>query len=167
MVVAIVNLFRGESLYLTDSQRATISPDAQKVLDVFNYNRLPGFIPISDKMFEGARAGISSEDAKSKKIAEEYGIKIRKDTLAGLTVYYLTPSGDYNKNAIGFYTHGGGFVMGSALDFPVIDLARRLNAQIVSVEYGLAPEAKFPAAVSSVLQSIRNWQKQMQQKKYS
>ena len=45
--------------------------------------------------------------------------------------------------------HGGGFVFGDAsMDFPLhVRLARELGAVIVSVEYSLAPENPYPAAV--------------------
>ena len=136
------------SLDVTDSQKATISPQAQKVLEDFNYARMPGFMHIKDSQIIGARAGDAAEVAKAKKYAALYGITIRRDTLGGVTVYYLTPRGNYNKNSIGFYTHGGGFVLGTGLDYTAVEFAHLLNTQVVSVDYALAPEAKFPAAVN-------------------
>ncbi|EWZ45902.1 hypothetical protein FOCG_01616 [Fusarium oxysporum f. sp. radicis-lycopersici 26381] len=45
-----------------------------------------------------------------------------------------------------FYTHGGGWVMGSAKSFAVLveDLARRTGAAIVFPDYTLAPHRTFP-----------------------
>ena len=56
---------------------------------------------------------------------------------------------DVSSSAIGIYFHGGGFVMGTLESYDA--LARRLAAScgiaVVSVEYRLAPEHQFPAAL--------------------
>jgi acetyl esterase len=48
------------------------------------------------------------------------------------------------------YVHGGGFIKGSveAYDMAVKKLARKTNSIIVSVDYRLAPEHPFPAALN-------------------
>ena len=47
------------------------------------------------------------------------------------------------------YFHGGVYVIGSAdSSAPLVaDLARRTNAKVISVDYRLAPENPYPAAV--------------------
>lgn len=56
-------------------------------------------------------------------------------------------AGTSSRGLIVFF-HGGGFVLGSraAYDGPVRLLARHTGMDILSVEYGLAPENQFPAA---------------------
>ena len=51
------------------------------------------------------------------------------------------------------YYHGGGWVVGSldTHDQPCRYLAREAGARVVAVDYRLAPEAKFPAAVEDAL----------------
>ena len=62
-----------------------------------------------------------------------------------ITVYIYQPENNTaNKPAL-FWTHGGGFILGSAeSDFAGM-FAKQLNATVVSVEYRLAPEHPFPA----------------------
>jgi acetyl esterase len=55
------------------------------------------------------------------------------------------------------YFHGGGFVIGSveAYDGLCRMLANRSACRVISVEYRLAPEHKFPAAVDDALAAVR------------
>lgn len=48
-----------------------------------------------------------------------------------------------------FHIHGGGYVMGAAADLEFIHrpLVRELGCVLVSVEYRLAPETRFPGAI--------------------
>jgi acetyl esterase len=63
------------------------------------------------------------------------------------TVRVLVPAGDIQ--ALVVYLHGGGWVIGNleTHDPLVRVLANRLHAAIVNVDYRLAPEHRFPAAV--------------------
>src|SRR3954454_2801093 len=55
------------------------------------------------------------------------------------------------------WLHGGGWAMGSieTYDAPVRALAVAAGAIVVSVEYRLAPEHRFPAAVDDSLAAVR------------
>ena len=55
------------------------------------------------------------------------------------------------------YFHGGGFVVGSIASHDGVcrALAREADAIVVSVEYGLAPEERFPAGVDDGLAATR------------
>jgi acetyl esterase len=63
------------------------------------------------------------------------------------TVRVLVPEGEIR--ALVVYLHGGGWVIGNleTHDQVVRVLANRLNAAVVNVDYRLAPEHRFPAAV--------------------
>ena len=56
------------------------------------------------------------------------------------------------------YFHGGGFVLGSTKgdDSKVITVCNNTNNVVVSVEYRLAPENKFPAAIEDGVSAL-NW----------
>jgi monoterpene epsilon-lactone hydrolase len=62
-----------------------------------------------------------------------------------------------NPDAVIFYLHGGAFAMGSARAGGGLaaDLARRARAKAVSVDYRLAPEQPFPAAIDDGLAAYR------------
>jgi acetyl esterase/lipase len=56
-----------------------------------------------------------------------------------------------------YYLHGGGYVSGSAKDWRPITatLARHLKARVFGVDYRLAPESRFPAALDDALNGYR------------
>jgi len=60
-------------------------------------------------------------------------------------------------NGLVLFLHGGGFVLGSRQDYdsPARLIAARAGVNVLSVEYRLAPEAPFPAAVDDAWEA---WQ---------
>lgn len=68
--------------------------------------------------------------------------------LVGVGAVEVSIVGTGSSNVI-LYFHGGAYVIGSAsASVPLAsDLARRSNAKVVSVDYRLAPEDPYPAAV--------------------
>lgn len=57
------------------------------------------------------------------------------------------PSSRADEDAWVLWIHGGGFCWGSARDGTGLRLAAGLSGPVVSVEYPLAPEARFPVAL--------------------
>jgi epsilon-lactone hydrolase len=78
------------------------------------------------------------------------GGDVRKSEIAvgGVGAVEVAVDGDEPTNVI-LYFHGGVYVIGSALaSLPLAaDLARRTSAKVVSVDYRLAPEHPYPAAI--------------------
>lgn len=69
-------------------------------------------------------------------------------TIGGVNAVDVTVRGIDTANTI-LYFHGGVYVIGSAAQsVPLVsDLARRAHAKVVTVDYRLAPEHPYPAAV--------------------
>lgn len=80
------------------------------------------------------------------------GIRIEPGVLAGVPVEWLHPDGARSKRVF-FHLHGGGYVLGNpASSRPfTTEFALRARCAVVSVDYRLAPEHPFPAAVSDSL----------------
>jgi monoterpene epsilon-lactone hydrolase len=84
------------------------------------------------------------------------GITVKRGGLAGVPVEWVRP-----RNAVAPYLflhlHGGGYVLGNpAASRPFTTaLAHALRAPVVSVDYKLAPEHPFPAAVEDALAAWR------------
>jgi acetyl esterase/lipase len=79
-------------------------------------------------------------------------VTVTAATLGGVPTAEITVDGIEPRHVV-LYFHGGVYVMGDA--FLAADLAsqvgRRANARIISVDYRLAPEHPYPAAVDDAL----------------
>ncbi len=75
-------------------------------------------------------------------------VRVEDTRIAGVHVRIFEPHGADNPPTL-VYFHGGGWVIGSVQthDRPCRALAHRVGCRVVSVEYRLAPEHRFPAAV--------------------
>jgi acetyl esterase len=86
-------------------------------------------------------------------------VRIKPAQLAGLPVEWVTPSSLAQPDAapICLYLHGGAFVMGglnSHRDLAA-QLAQRAQIRLLMVDYRLAPEHPFPAALVDSIQATR------------
>ena len=79
-------------------------------------------------------------------------VAVNAATLGGVPTAEITVDGIEPRHTV-FYFHGGVYVMGDA--FLAADLAsqvgRRTGAKVISVDYRLAPEHPYPAAVDDAL----------------
>ena len=88
------------------------------------------------------------------------GIKSRDTTITGaagqIPARIYTPDGN-GPFPVVVYFHGGGWVIGDKqiYDGGARGLAKQANAVVVSVDYRLAPEAKFPAAWDDALAAYK------------
>lgn len=76
--------------------------------------------------------------------------------LGGIPVVTVETPGD-ESSAVVLYFHGGAYALGSAGDSVGLaaDVARRVGVRAVSVDYRLAPEHPFPAAVDDAVAAYR------------
>jgi epsilon-lactone hydrolase len=76
------------------------------------------------------------------------GVRIEPDNLDGIAVEWLIPDGAADAPIL-FHLHGGGYVLGNpAASRPFTTaFALKSGARVVSIDYRLAPEHPFPAAV--------------------
>lgn len=83
-------------------------------------------------------------------------VTARPTTLGGRPALDLQIAGA-DSGAVVLYLHGGGYVIGSARTGAglAVGLARRIGARAVSLDYRLAPENPFPAAVDDGLAAYR------------
>jgi len=74
-----------------------------------------------------------------------------------VTLHIYRPEGVAGPLPTIYHVHGGGYVAGSAaqLEFMHRPLARTLGCAIVSVDYRLAPEHVFPAAIEDCYAGLR------------
>jgi epsilon-lactone hydrolase len=80
------------------------------------------------------------------------GVTVTAAALGGIPTAEITIDGTEPRQVV-LYFHGGVYVLGDA--FQAADLAaqvgRRTHARVISVDYRLAPEHPYPAAVDDAL----------------
>lgn len=84
------------------------------------------------------------------------GIRVRSGTLGGVRAEWLTPVG-VETDATVLYLHGGGYCIGS-LDThrPLAGrIAAATGCTVITLDYRLAPEEPFPAAVDDAVSAYR------------
>jgi acetyl esterase/lipase len=104
--------------------------------------------PVRAGLDESRRAGIADIDATGVSINDEFvsGVRVR--------IYRGAPP----PAPVAVYCHAGAFVLGN-LDTDhrqCVELARRGQCAVVSVDYRLAPENPYPAAVDDAA-AVLNW----------
>lgn len=143
----------GNRLPVVDGRR--IDPSAQALCDLITMIRAPGEMPVlatSRKQLDG--------------MAERFDLPCPPDvaksdiTLPGADdqrpARLYVPKGGDNAPVL-LYLHGGGWVQGSLNSHDGLcgKLAKRAGIRVISLDYRLAPEHKFPAAPDDVLACYR------------
>ncbi|MEU1525542.1 alpha/beta hydrolase [Nocardia rhamnosiphila] len=115
-----------------------------------------GAADFSDGTPEEARAIIAND---SRVFADEApaGVRVEPEIVmpTGLRATLYRPAAP--SNALVLFLHGGGFVLSSRQDYdvPVRLIADDAGVNVLSVEYGLAPESPFPGPVDDAVTAWR------------
>ncbi len=122
-------------------------PDVQQVLELVEQAGVPEMHELEPEQARETFAGLRAAAVDVEPVAD-----VTDRTIPGpdgdLPVRVYDPGGDGPKPAL-VYFHGGGFVIGSVEthDSTCRALANAADSVVVSVDYRLAPENPFPAAV--------------------
>ena len=87
-------------------------------------------------------------------IFSSFGIRVKRDNFSGIPGAIFTPRKNVNTKSIIVYLHGGGYCFGSSLTthkVGVTKLAKQTRLVCYSVDYRLAPEHQYPAALDDAL----------------
>lgn len=90
-------------------------------------------------------------DERLLEMQRAYGTRIEEKRLGGVRVHWVTPTADIapgNRKRILINVHGGAFMWGSGSGalIEAIPVAATARIAVVTVDYRLAPEHRFPAA---------------------
>lgn len=135
---------------------ATISPEARAFYEGIK-PRPPGATDYHDPAaMQRLRRGLDQMFlGNARKITTDYTLE--KVDAGGVTAYWVrTGTPRHGRKAI-LYLHGGGYIVGSAasnIGLP-LRIGPAAGAPVLSVEYRLAPEHPFPAAVDDGLAAYR------------
>jgi acetyl esterase len=131
------------------------APDVAGLLQMLEASDAP---PMTEGTPEQAREGFRLLMVHLRPVeAAITGVTASDDTVAGFPARVYRPDGVSGPLPTVAFLHGGGFVIGD-LDThdPLCRLiARDCEAVVVAVDYPLAPESPFPAAVDAALDAVR------------
>lgn len=88
---------------------------------------------------------------------EAFPCDIVETTIDGVRCHRITPKGGVrHAGKLLINLHGGGFVMGSGSLVEAIPIAAETGCEVIAVDYRLAPEHPFPAAVDDIVTVYRD-----------
>jgi acetyl esterase len=133
-----------------------LKPEVQPILDMLEAAE----VPLTEQTPEGLRTGYAALANFSTK---PEGVEIVDRSITGpageLPVRVYTPAGDAGSTGLPVlvWFHGGGWVIGDleTADGDARSLAIGAGVVVVSVDYRLAPEHPFPAAVDDAVAAVR------------
>ncbi|KAG0650273.1 Short-chain dehydrogenase reductase [Hyphodiscus hymeniophilus] len=141
--------------YLT----ATISPEAAAILRA--YPKIPFASFLAPFLTTPSRVpGIRAQFQKAEDVVEEdliarYKLQLSTIEITGVPVLVIKPPVNEYEGKIMLNVHGGGFVMGTARERNALHMASEMGITVYSIEFTLAPEAKYPVARDQCLNVYR------------
>ncbi|MBL1419092.1 MAG: alpha/beta hydrolase fold domain-containing protein [Alphaproteobacteria bacterium] len=88
-------------------------------------------------------------------VAAQWNVKVEKAEIAGVPVYWVTPSEilPENENRLFVHTHGGGFSMGfgDAAPFEALSVSHYGKIRSISIDYSTIPLHPYPTALNEVV----------------
>ena len=134
----------------------TMDPKAQLVGEFVKSIRVPGHFPPLPELRQQLRTMVTLMDEPAPALARIEEIKIPGPGGSIPARVYDAASGGAARPALAYF-HGGGWVQGDLETHHGLcaRLAQRAGVVVVAVDYRLAPEHKFPAAVDDCLAAYR------------
>jgi len=130
---------------------------AQLVADLISSIRVPGYVPTPEEARQQMRRMVAALERPHPPLARKEALTIPGPAGAlAARLYSPEPAGAASLPVIAFF-HGGGWVQGDLESHDGLcgKLSQRAGAIVVAVDYRLAPEHKFPAAVEDCLAAWR------------
>jgi len=134
----------------------TMDPKAQLVGEFVKSIRVPGVFPPLPELRQQLRTMVTLMDEPAPALARIEDVKIPGPAGSIPARVYDAASGSGPGPAL-VYFHGGGWVQGDLETHHGLcaRIAQRGGILVVAIEYRLAPEAKFPAAVDDCVAAYR------------
>ncbi|OKS88758.1 alpha/beta hydrolase fold domain-containing protein [Mucilaginibacter polytrichastri] len=164
VMFTLMNASCSRKISITPQQAATMSRPSVDTLKNFKVIRLPIIKP-SDKLLIKARGQFGLHEAGELKDMMARFNPLITDTIIGdvkvkiITPVHINPA---YAGKIAIYIHGGGFIMGSPTDRTSMLMANEMGIKTFSIDYSLAPEAKFPVAMNECVTVYRHLVQQYQ-----
>ena len=134
----------------------TISHEAQELVKAKELTAQPSTDP-TPIVAEIRKAYADRQAPVVEQLLRKYSVTVKKQSLAGVPVILITPTNaraDLADRLI-INVHGGAFFFGQGSIHEAIPIAARTGLAVMVVDYRLAPEHPFPAAVDDVIAVYR------------
>jgi acetyl esterase len=130
----------------------TMDPKAQIVGEFVKSIRVPGYYPPLPELRQQLRTMVTLMDEPAPALARIEDVQIPAPAGSIPARVYAAASGGGARPALAYF-HGGGWVQGDLETHHGLcaRLAQRAGITVVAIDYRLAPEHKFPAAVEDCL----------------
>jgi acetyl esterase/lipase len=138
----------------------TISPEAQAALKDWDFTFLEATLPTPNDLPSWRQARATTEESfrpLNDWALQEYQPAIVSTRLGGVPVLDIKPRGWQESPRLLVYAHGGAYTLQSAQSTLVcsVPVAGDTGLRIISVDYSLAPEARWPIALDQVVAVLR------------
>jgi acetyl esterase/lipase len=139
---------------------STISKGAQKALAQFSRAVATAPLPAPDDIeaWKAVQARIEKKRADANAaVVRQYQPHIHERNLGGVPVLDIKPKGWKNSSKVLVYTHGGAYALYSAKSrlMSAVPMANDTGLRVVSVDYTLAPHAKWNEVTDQVVAVIQ------------
>jgi acetyl esterase len=133
-----------------------MDPKAQIVGEFVKSIRVPGYFPPLPELRQQLRTMVTLMDEPAPPLPRVEDIRIPGPAGAMPARVYAPVAGPASRPIVAYF-HGGGWVQGDLETHHGLcaRLARHADALVVAIDYRLAPEHKFPAAVEDCLAAYR------------
>lgn len=137
----------------------TISKEARKALAQFSRAAASAPLPAPDDVeaWKEVQAEIEKKRAEANSaVVKQYQPRIKERKLGGVPILDIKPRGWKNSNNVLVYTHGGAYTLYSAKSrlMSAVPMASDTGLRVVSVDYTLAPEARWREVTGQVIAVI-------------
>jgi acetyl esterase len=134
----------------------TMDPKAQIVGEFVKSIRVPGYFPPLPELRQQLRTMVTLMDEPAPALARIENIRIPGPAGEIPARVYAASAAGASRPVVAYF-HGGGWVQGDLETHHGLcaRLAKHAGALVVAVDYRLAPEHKFPAAVDDCLAAYR------------
>ena len=134
----------------------TISQEAQSALTKFDRSARNAPLPEPDDVtaWKKVQAAVEARfEAASARVVEQYQPQIVERKLGGVPVFDIKPKGWKKSGKVLVYTHGGGYTLYSARSrlLSAVPMANDTGLRVISVDYTLAPHARWKEVTRQVL----------------
>jgi monoterpene epsilon-lactone hydrolase len=135
---------------------ATISPEAQAYIAMNLWGTDPADEPVP--MWATREATALAFTALNQQAREMFPVRIEEIHIDGVRCHRIEPETvpAANRGKVLINLHGGGFVIGSGSLVEAIPIANLTGIPVIAVDYRLAPEHPYPAAVDDAMAVYRH-----------